>query len=275
MRGNQRYRPARHYGEGSIPARAGEPTDNTAAIYTDAGLSPRVRGNLPRSPAHRDRSRSIPARAGEPGRSVIGSIHDEVYPRACGGTASSGIRYQPLVGLSPRVRGNLGDTVIVEGEKGSIPARAGEPWPVLGGYKPYGVYPRACGGTCGGPWSTRTFLGLSPRVRGNRRAWCTLSVLAGSIPARAGEPRAASCRARTPPVYPRACGGTPRFGIPFQRIEGLSPRVRGNPTQPHSHDARQRSIPARAGEPPPFQMRQSVDAVYPRACGGTARIPWQ
>ena len=55
-----------------------------------------------------------------------------VYPRACGGTAINFSDQQRQLGLSPRVRGNLGQFVNVAGVPGSIPARAGEPasdWP--------------------------------------------------------------------------------------------------------------------------------------------------
>ena len=35
-------------------------------------------------------------------------------------------------------------------------------------------------------------------------------------------------------VYPRVCGGTPNVLIVFQKVEGLSPRVRGNQDLPGS-----------------------------------------
>ena len=50
----------------------------------------------------------------------------------------------------------------------------------------------------------------------------------GSIPARAGEPRASTRLAKLPRVYPRACGGTSNFKHVLPRRWGLSPRVRGN-----------------------------------------------
>ena len=50
-----------------------------------------------------------------------------VYPRACGGTVPSADAVNEAIGLSPRVRGNLGIDVSQQGAYGSIPARAGEP----------------------------------------------------------------------------------------------------------------------------------------------------
>ena len=51
--------------------------------------------------------------------------------------------------------------------------------------------------------------------------------------------------------------------------DGLSPRVRGNRRR-HTHQlSKNRSIPARAGEPSPFRQPRGLRLVYPRACGGT------
>ena len=70
-------------------------------------------------------------------------------------------------------------------------------------------------------------------------------------------------------VYPRACGGTesvrPKTLIPM----GLSPRVRGNRSQLGAIRRRDRSIPARAGEPCRWTGPPPGRWVYPRACGGT------
>ena len=92
--------------------------------------------------------------------------------------------------------------------------------------------------------------GLSPRVRGNpRRAWRRY-MDRRSIPACTGEPHRAGTGRRCTRVYPRVYGGTIlRLRQPPSR-EGLSPRVRGNPT------------PA----PPP----KSGPMVYPRVYGGTS-----
>ena len=76
-----------------------------------SGLSPRVRGNLPVRIHEVSGGRSIPARAGEPvdGDGTINLL--QVYPRACGGTALFCAGSLPKIGLSPRVRGNLGPMI--------------------------------------------------------------------------------------------------------------------------------------------------------------------
>ena len=71
-----------------------------------------------------------------------------VDPRACGGTRRGCQRRCDYTGLSPRVRGNLWMTPLVEQGEGSIPARAGEPSLQPLELPAYAVYPRACGGTC-------------------------------------------------------------------------------------------------------------------------------
>ena len=50
---------------------------------------------------------------------------------------------------------------------------------------------------------------------------------------------------------------------------GLSPPVRGNPTEDTKKEFAARSIPARAGEPLGNRARRLKRQVYPRPCGGT------
>ena len=172
-----------------------------------------------------------------------------VYPRACGGTYQRDGGSTPCPGLSPRVRGNHTEVENVLVGKRSIPARAGEPLLSWHGDEKGTVYPRACGGTSIRPRCRRLSSGLSPRVRGNPRRLIRMPRRIRSIPARAGEPKAADQDAKADTVYPRACGGTfDQIGLRCQ-IPGLSPRVRGNLAAMQCLRVQLRSIPARAGEP--------------------------
>ena len=218
----------------SIPARAGEPACiNTAARR---GLSPRVRGNRGRPVRS---TGSIPARAGEP-RTI-----DWVYPRACGGTRPAASKMAV----------------------GSIPARAGEPELCISPQPTRSIPARA-----GEPWRAPELQGLSPRVRGEPGT----SLAMGSIPARAGEPRGRSGAgvATSGGLSPRVRGNRPP-GLDLG-MYGLSPRVRGNrqsrgqrPVYPRACGGtstfrpRERSIPARAGEPDFTSRRQG--GLSPRA----------
>ena len=212
---------------------------------------------------------SIPARAGEPLRIQPITGARGVYPRACGGTILPQHFVFLLQGLSPRVRGNRADHAGPLAALRSIPARAGEPPMVAVTEAINEVYPRACGGTWQSRMGRRLLHGLSPRVRGNPAGDLDLPVVAGSIPARAGEPTSLRWNCGVVMVYPRACGGTFSAGIAALLYYGLSPRVRGNLGDVGDRLLGGRSIPARAGEPHFHSPRRPGWTVYPRACGGT------
>ena len=350
VRGNPFCRRGWMAKSGSIPACAGEPRLAAAAIPAASvyprvcggtqpasivcgkvpGLSPRVRGNLPAGYGLRTRRGSIPACAGEPAADYAAACAREVYPRVCGGTTFHATTASQGVGLSPRVRGNLGVPAGVNGGPGSIPACAGEPHRIRIPAWRWGVYPRVCGGTqgpapallsvkglsprvrgnpahcthdstarwsipaCAGEPSPAAYLagparGLSPRVRGNRVPRWGWLAMAGSIPACAGEPLRLTRKSGAPMVYPRVCGGTAISASVGRSINGLSPRVRGNrwgagansgasrsipacagePIRVIRGQIRKRSIPACAGEPSRRPALWRVGPVYPRVCGGT------
>ena len=277
-------------GNGSIPARAGEPAAqirrrSRRTVYPRAcggtrlthtgtltlhGLSPRVRGNRVVVFPVLTGNGSIPARAGEPAAQIRRRSRRTVYPRACGGTIDGRRLSTGAGGLSPRVRGNLRQCIPRPRWRWSIPARAGEPGRRLPGADWKRVYPRACGGTGGSDPAPKPKNGLSPRVRGNHARCHPFSPSRRSIPARAGEPTVRSCERASVRVYPRACGGT--MALLFLRLVdcGLSPRVRGNRGVVNAQTKADRSIPARAGEPMTWRLPCRFGEVYPRACGGTS-----
>ena len=115
--------------------------------------------------------------------------------------------------------------------------------------------------------------GLSPRVRGNPAYRAGAGRPKRSIPACAGEPARAAWERGRPQVYPRVCGGTLISRQVIRLFEGLSPRVRGNPTRGSVIAALAGSIPACAGEPRRRSAMPPAPAVYPRVCGGTHRPP--
>ena len=213
------------------------------------GLSPRLRGNPQVVLGDTHTEWSIPAPAGEPAPPVKWWWLAQVYPRACGGTASNGCVFTSTGGLSPRLRGNLCCNRGNPKSLRSIPAPAGEP--ASGGPCNSGqsVYPRACGGTWPGPTAYCPARGLSPRLRGNPRRASSSAWYTGSIPAPAGEPWQSGLSALPQTVYPRACGGTLCAGLWPSPVNGLSPRLRGNPPSIAPSASTVRSIPAPAGEP--------------------------
>ena len=135
---------------------------------------------------------------------------------------------------------------------------------------------RACG-VVSGPSG-----GLSPRMRGNRRAEAATTCMRGnrvacgdgkarpgSIPAHAGEPYRTDALCLRRRVYPRACGGTRAMWVAARTASGLSPRMRGNHHRRRRRQFFEGSIPAHAGEPRPATREEPALRVYPRACGGT------
>ena len=254
---------------GSIPACAGEPTEDTwpcqyctvyprvcggtrAAVTAAAaasGLSPRVRGN-PFFMWETDMlARSIPACAGEPIFLPFPMASLRVYPRVCGGTFFPPSPSVLIIGLSPRVRGNQAMRILMRPASRSIPACAGEPVRQVFSTCAISVYPRVCGGTQPRPAFDRAGAGLSPRVRGNRVWYRSQAAPARSIPACAGEPRCSYLRPSPIKVYPRVCGGTAAGEVHVVSLLGLSPRVRGNHSSVPITELQRRSIPACAGEP--------------------------
>ena len=231
-----------------------------------------MRGNRPYRVAVAAGCRSIPAYAGEPDAAGGAGFGAAVYPRVCGGTCAISTGCANLIGLSPRMRGNLkriwGNFVRYR----SIPAYAGEPRTAACAAAVRSVYPRVCGGTPDETVREIINAGLSPRMRGNPQADAERQVQAGSIPAYAGEPVAPPARAPGLPVYPRVCGGTLTLTGKAAGVFGLSPRMRGNRPARWGKPARPGSIPAYAGEPSIGACCCGACWVYPRVCGGT-RLP--
>ena len=208
-----------------------------------------MRGNRPLRPRPGLHVGSIPACAGEPPSTTRLTNSCTVYPRVCGGTDTVARRVSPMVGLSPRVRGNHELTALRKQFDGSIPACAGEPSTQPPHRPGSGVYPRVCGGTRVAETVRLASPGLSPRVRGNRLPSDGAHRLSRSIPACAGEPTSGSPGAAPSAVYPGVCGGTFSPLMPTWIKTGLSPRVRGNPPAQDRHPSTPGSIPACAGEP--------------------------
>ena len=212
---------------------------------------------------------SIPACAGEPHWKTLSAAVYAVYPRVCGGTTGRGQGTPPMVGLSPRVRGNLNTVRPRQNRLGSIPACAGEPKTNIIPASVNKVYPRVCGGTVYHNEFSNWCHGLSPRVRGNLAFYLGPAPAIRSIPACAGEPHLCQCRADYRKVYPRVCGGTCRSRPDRRYASGLSPRVRGNQGTVDPRIVGSGSIPACAGEPKASCLPSGGVWVYPRVCGGT------
>ena len=176
----------------------------------------------------------------------------------------------PIVGLSPRGRGNPATTRALMTLAGSIPAWAGEPDTLGRRQHQLQVYPRVGGGTASTMLSRTLSTGLSPRGRGNRITNGVNIGLSRSIPAWAGEPRHSPRTWFLGRVYPRVGGGTARVARRLRQGQGLSPRGRGNQQVFPRLNEFDGSIPAWAGEPTQSSRQIPKQRVYPRVGGGTS-----
>ena len=109
--------------------------------------------------------------------------------------------------------------------------------------------------------------GSSPRMRGTPLLRMLLIVVAGIIPADAGNTTWATSGSMTTRDHPRGCGEhRPRSGLP-KRGQGSSPRMRGTPSGVTSHPEPIGIIPADAGNTcHPHPHRVSA-GDHPRGCG--------
>ena len=115
----------------------------------------------------------------------------------------------------------------------------------------------------------RSAKGLSPLARGNLPVSCRTAVLAGPIPARAGQPSEALMQSLRSWAYPRSRGATELSPMLAGRVGGLSPLARGNRTLAHAGRARRGPIPARAGQPWSVRGLRWKPWAYPRSRGAT------
>ena len=172
------------------------------------GLSPRVRGNRGRGRHGRNANGSIPACTGEPLPTARIVQSSGVYPRVYGGTLLIPTVTAEILGLSPRVRGNLTGEGCLDLDDRSIPACTGEPCPAAVSHRIEKVYPRVYGGTPPRRRVLSPAAGLSPRVRGNLQQRASGRVEDRSIPACTGEPAGVRLANGIGEVYPRVYGGT-------------------------------------------------------------------
>ena len=126
-----------------------------------------------------------------------------------------------------------------------------------------------CGATSDRETESRAAAGLSPRVRGNLDVERIAIIGRRPIPACAGQPGKRKLARRDGAAYPRVCGATQNASVKYGAACGLSPRVRGNLGKSRIDNARDRPIPACAGQPTIFFIEGELRGAYPRVCGAT------
>ena len=111
--------------------------------------------------------------------------------------------------------------------------------------------------------------GLSPLARGNLGCVSGGPVLAGPIPARAGQPGLPLVRMALAGAYPRSRGATLILTPLAVAFQGLSPLARGNLLLLYRACRREGPIPARAGQPAEPECTGGALWAYPRSRGAT------
>ena len=132
-----------------------------------------------------------------------------------------------------------------------------------------GAYPRERGATLMPPRRVASSPGLSPRARGNRVMSHANRLLAGPIPASAGQPCCSATRWPWSRAYPRERGATTVTSRDVQSDNGLSPRARGNRGRACRLGGGRGPIPASAGQPRRAVRLRSDWRAYPRERGAT------
>ena len=173
------------------------------------------------------------------------------------------------MGLSPLTRGNRGDAFADTGQRGPIPAHAGQPRRASGRSAGAGAYPRSRGATVRAVAEEVIMEGLSPLTRGNRPDGARAPDQHGPIPAHAGQPTRAQAPSRTTWAYPRSRGATYTELKGWMAKEGLSPLTRGNPRQRNRPASGAGPIPAHAGQPHCGSLAPRQERAYPRSRGAT------
>ena len=136
------------------------------AIYAQ-GASPRARGNPVSDVLRPLPTGCIPASAGESIGCARCGLTKRVHPRERGGIAVSLVEPFLVSGASPRARGNLERRLLPVGQRGCIPASAGESAASSAASRRYWVHPRERGGIMAARGQNAQCTGASPRARGN------------------------------------------------------------------------------------------------------------
>ena len=172
-------------------------------------------------------------------------------------------------GLSPRGRGNQVILRSLSKYSRSIPAWAGQPQRRRTPFHSGPVYPRVGGATTAKFRTRSSSSGLSPRGRGNQLRHAGIKPHSGSIPAWAGQPLPGAALSGADGVYPRVGGATATLPYHSWYCWGLSPRGRGNRRLASASAIPARSIPAWAGQPEKYGLKDVTIQVYPRVGGAT------
>ena len=172
-----------------------------------------------------------------------------------------------VFGSSPRMRGTFDLPSLQNHWYWFIPADVGNMYPVKSQLRTSPVHPRGCGEH---PWPPRPgppTLGSSPRMRGTSYAHHVHIDRNRFIPADAGNIPPLWINSIVSLVHPRGCGEHTTSVDQFHCFVGSSPRMRGTSFLGALLLAKNRFIPADAGNIPSITPLIRPTSVHPRGCG--------
>ena len=150
---------------------------------------------------------------------------------------------------------------------GIIPAYAGNTIVWGDGRLSTRDHPRVCGEHGKDSQAGREHRGSSPRMRGTLDGGSPIWLLAGIIPAYAGNTASARCASIARRDHPRVCGEHSTFSKLYATSSGSSPRMRGTPDYFDRIIKDNRIIPAYAGNTCVLGVLFFGVWDHPRVCG--------
>ena len=235
-----------------------------------SGSSPRVRGEHADGLFHSMWFRIIPACAGRTASTRPSRRRAPDHPRVCGANCALAIRFERVIGSSPRVRGEHDARPALLQEGRIIPACAGRTRRACTRSRLPPDHPRVCGANDDDYSEREDTYGSSPRVRGEHVVQPRSRLYDRIIPACAGRTTRYRPRTCAWPDHPRVCGANVHVGSGRCTCGGSSPRVRGELQRESRYGGLGRIIPACAG-----RTRSSVSSTrrrpdHPRVCGANS-----
>ena len=176
------------------------------------------------------------------------------------------------LGSSPRVWGQVSDTLTVTGAARIIPTRVGTSYIRHCINICNGDHPHACGDKVYEDSLSYYETGSSPRVWGQAIRNGDVKRNLGIIPTRVGTRESTKAHSRKLKDHPHACGDKYSKQSPHVYHSGSSPRVWGQEAHPRKLDLHKRIIPTRVGTRQNYHTFFTKARDHPHACGDKSVI---
>ena len=212
---------------GDHPREYGENGDVPSGNDTACGSSPRIRGEYPGNVLHEPTRRIIPANTG---RMIVRSPWALVcgdHPREYGENWPTDFFALPLLGSSPRIRGECNCDPIIHQPNGIIPANTGRIMRSLDAESLDEDHPREYGENNVAATTARSVWGSSPRIRGEFPFQPLTNPAQGIIPANTGRILCLPMLRGFWGDHPREYGENTGGASHPEPSTGSSPRIRG------------------------------------------------